>query len=140
MNHNQIISLIAVAFFGISTLFAQNATAKQSLANGIQAEQQGNNIAALTCYLQALTADKSLTEAKTRADTVLDEVAKGNFNTEFTSEKQNDNPVTLIKLREDWDKCRDIIWGKHEMSGDLLWQEKLHRTHLIDQIHRKNHN
>ena len=48
MNHNQIISLIAVAFFGISTVFAQSAAAKQSLANGIQAEQQGDNIAALT--------------------------------------------------------------------------------------------
>ena len=118
MNHNQIISLIAVAFFGISTLFAQNATAKQSLANGIQAEQQGNNIAALTCYLQALTADKSLTEAKTRADTVLDEVAKGNFNTEFTSEKQNDNPVTLIKLREDWDKL--LLAAAQEMATHSL--------------------
>lgn len=95
MKHNRIITFIAVAFLGMSAVFAQNATAKQSLDNGIQAEKQGDNIAALTCYLQALTADKSLTEAWEHMDSALVALAAMPVPTAARS---------LMKLRQDWDK------------------------------------
>ena len=97
--------LILLAFMG-SLTFAQSAkvSPKDLLAKGIAAEQKGENVQALTLYIQAYTADRKLADAEKRMWNSLETVRFGNFNPSFNKETQSKNPVELVKLRNDWDK------------------------------------
>ena len=79
-------------------------SAKDLLSQGIAAEQKGDNIQALTLFIQAYTADRKLADAEKRMWNSLEIVRFGNFNSSFNKETQSQNPAELIKLRNDWDK------------------------------------
>lgn len=79
-------------------------SAKDLLSQGIAAEQKGDNIQALTLFIQAYTVDRKLADAEKRMWNSLEIVRFGNFNSSFNKETQSQNPAELMKLRNDWDK------------------------------------
>ena len=99
MNKRHFFTILLSLVF-CATLSAQSV--QENLENGKNAESQGNVLEALTYYMKACTADKSLAEAEKRMTSMLETVIKTDF-----SISEGSNPATLLKkqqkLRDDWD-------------------------------------
>lgn len=93
---------IALALFCAVLAFTQSAS--DLLSQGIVAEKKGDNIQALTLYIQAHTADKSLAEAENRMNKMLGIVADGKFGIDTNSDNVGVKSQNLIRLRNEWDK------------------------------------
>ena len=89
--------MITVLLALLCVTFAHTETAKEFLSKGIEAEKKGENLQALTYYIQARTADKSLADAETRMWKMLDTMKN-------SESKKEVSPKQLIKLRSDWAK------------------------------------
>ena len=102
MKTKQLFFTIALTLFCVVLAFTQSA--KDLLSQGIAAEQRGDNIQALTFYIQAHTADKSLAEAENRMNEMLGIVADGKFGIDTNSDNVGVKSQNLIRLRNEWDK------------------------------------
>lgn len=78
-------------------------SAKDLLSQGIAAEKKGDNIQALTFYLQSRTLDKKLPDVQNHIWNVLSIMATDVNSTEG---KTDLSPIQLVKIRDKWDKLR----------------------------------
>ena len=79
------------AIFVCAASLAQEAstpTAQELVATGKTLKAQGSNVRALTCYIQAHTADKTLTEAKNNMDILLEVVTSSDFGSAYGSSEE----------------------------------------------------
>lgn len=114
MTIKRILTITALLLSCNIALSAQNANAKTFLDKGSKFEQQGDNLAALTCYLQARTADRAFSEISEHIDSVLNAIAE----TPATSDVK-----TLIKQRNDWDK---VLLTAPQMIATIQPEFELH--------------
>ncbi|MBR4599415.1 MAG: hypothetical protein IKO39_05135, partial [Treponema sp.] len=102
-------TLLIIALTLFCTVLAFTQSANDLLSQGIAAEKKGDNIQALTLYIQAYTADRKLADAESRMWDSLETVRFGNFNSNFNKETQSKNPAELMKLHNDWDKLFEAV-------------------------------